>query len=198
MPATNGLRHLNIQLDSSSCDEVLVKAAQEGALEAFALLYERYLPVVYRRVLCSVAQADVEDITQDIFIAVVRSLKSFRGEAHFSTWLWTITSRQIADYYRRNRSSQAPLEMDSTDNEHADFLSLPSDDADKIDDLVMLRNAMCRLTPHHREILLMRFADGLKFQEIAARQGQSLEATKSMFRRALSALHRLLEPETYA
>ncbi len=173
-------------------------AAQQGALEAFSTLYERYLPMVYRRVMFSVPEADVEDVTQEIFIAVIRSLKNFRGESRFNTWLWTITSRQIVDYYRREYPTEARQDSEITDDDHLEAASLFQTDSSQLDEKMMLRHAFEVLQPQYREILLLRFADGLKFQEIAAQQGQSLEATKSMFRRAVSALQKLLEVENYA
>jgi RNA polymerase sigma-70 factor (ECF subfamily) len=78
----------------------LVRAAQGGRLEAFNALCERYLPTVYRRVRYMVPVEDVEDVTQEIFIAVMKSLKNFRYEARFSTWLRTLVNRQVANYYR--------------------------------------------------------------------------------------------------
>ena len=70
-------------------------------MDAFNELYERYLPVVYRRVRYMIPEQDVDDVTQEVFIAVVRSIKSFRGDSLFSTWLRTLVKRQIADFYRR-------------------------------------------------------------------------------------------------
>lgn len=57
-----------------------------------------------------------------------------------------------------------------------------------LDEKIMLRRAMCRLPEQYQDVLLMRFAEGLKFREIALLQDRSLEATKSMFRRAINAL----------
>src|SRR5687768_5360954 len=77
-------------------DEQLAKLAQQGDKEAFLSLYNRYLNRVYNRVKSKVPYQDVEDVTQDIFIAVVRSLDSFEQRSRFNTWLYTIVNRQIA------------------------------------------------------------------------------------------------------
>jgi RNA polymerase sigma-70 factor (ECF subfamily) len=81
-------------------DEELVRSAQQGRQEAFNLLFERHLPLVYNRVRYTVPEQDAEDVTQEVFIAAMRSLGNFRGESQFSTWLRTLTNRQVADYYR--------------------------------------------------------------------------------------------------
>jgi DNA-directed RNA polymerase specialized sigma24 family protein len=53
---------------------------------------------------------------------------------------------------------------------------------------VWIQGAMQQLPDHYQEIVLMRFADGLTFAQIAQERGQSLEATKSLYRRAIQAL----------
>jgi RNA polymerase sigma-70 factor, ECF subfamily len=177
----------------TSSDEELVQSAQQGILEAFTTLYERYLPVVYNRVCYIVPEHDVEDVTQEIFIAMMKSLKSFRGESRFSTWLRTLTNRQIADYYRRRHPMDIhPMsEEDGHLNPNASYLP-KNPGTGSMDEMIMVRQAMQKLPQNYREIILLRFVDGLKFNEIAEQQGQSLEATKSLFRRAISALNKQL------
>jgi RNA polymerase sigma-70 factor (ECF subfamily) len=177
----------------TSSDEKLVQSAQQGILEAFNTLYERYLPAVYNRVCYIVPEQDAEDVTQEIFIAMMKSLKSFRGESRFSTWLRTLTNRQIADYYRRRSPMEAhsKLEEDSHLNPNASY-STTNPGTGSMDEMIMVRQAMQKLPENYREIILLRFADGLQFNEIAEQQGQSLEATKSLFRRAILALNKQL------
>ncbi len=83
-------------------DEALAQQAQQGNREALMKLYDRYLPTVYRRVKSRVPAQQAEDVTQEIFIAVIRSLDRFEQRSRFSTWLYTIVNRQIAEFYRRH------------------------------------------------------------------------------------------------
>ncbi len=160
-------------------EDELIASAQMGSLEAFSALYEHYLPIVYNRVRCVVPEEDVEDVTQNTFLAAIRSLKSFRSESCFGTWLRTITNRQIAEYYRHRKQIIVPL-RESRVGQHA---PAPSEDA------VLLQQALCSLPQKYREVLLLRLAEAMPFQEIAQLQGCSLEASKSLFRRAVAALH---------
>jgi RNA polymerase sigma-70 factor, ECF subfamily len=180
--------------DSTTSDEVLVRLAQQGNREAFTSLYERYLPVVFKRVRYAVPERDVEDVTQDIFIAVLRSLKSFKGNALFSTWLRTLTKRRIADFYRRKNPARHELDMDI--DEADDLVTEGSTSPGSLDDAIEIRKAIRELPEDYQEIVLLRFAEGLQFNEIAQLRGQSLEATKSLFRRAIAALRRQMgEPD---
>ena len=179
----------------TSSDEELVHNAQQGSLEAFTTLYERYLPMVYKRVRYVIPEQDVEDVTQEVFIAVIKSLRGFRCESAFPTWLRTLVNRQVADYYRRRRPPEVELEIEGRGEALENYPSLGAVDCNAaMDDSIVLRQALRALPDNYREILLLRFADGLRFAEIACVQGQSLEATKSLFRRAVAALQKHVEP----
>lgn len=182
---------------AAKTDEELVRRAQEGEMAAFTQLYERYLKVVYRRVCYSIPQADVEDVTQETFIAVTRSLKDFRGDSKFRTWLYTILGRKIADYYRRRDPADFRWVKESGDEdgdltERVEQLG-DGNGSSSLDDIIWVRQALLRMPAHYREIILLRFADGLPFLEIAGQLNLSLEATKSLFRRAIACLQQELE-----
>jgi RNA polymerase sigma-70 factor, ECF subfamily len=175
-------------------DEELVHGAQAGKQEAFTCLYERYLPIVFSRVRFKVPEADVEDITQEIFIDVIKSLANFRGNSKFSTWLWTLTNHKIADYYRINKSKfmQQGHSEETTQQPSSTHSSAPTSSAD---DLICIQRSMRKLTKPYQEILLLRFVEQIPFNEIALRNGQSLEATKSLFRRAVAALRKEMDED---
>ena len=174
-------------------DEELVKAAQQGELGAFTRLYQHYLPLVYNRVRYSIPTEDVEDVTQEVFIAVIQSLKSFRYEARFSTWLRTLTSRQVADYYRSRKPPDEARSIDLSGSNPERFALLGTQNKpEDMDNLVFLRQCLEKLPEHYQDVIVLRFVDGLQFNEIAQAREQSLEATKSLFRRAITALRKLM------
>jgi RNA polymerase sigma-70 factor (ECF subfamily) len=173
-------------------DEDLARAAQAGKQGAFTQLYERYFPNVFARVRFKVPESDVEDVTQEIFIAMLKSLSSFRVQSKFSTWLWTITNRKIADYYRSHKSGLT--EQDDYEELVTRNLSNRTANVDsQADDLATVQYALFKLPKNYQDILLMRFVDEMPFNEIALQNKQSLEATKSLFRRSMTALAKKLE-----
>lgn len=169
-------------------DEELARQAQAGAQDAFIHLYERFFPVVYAWARFKVPEADVEDVTQEIFIAVLKSLGSFKSQSKVSTWLRTITNHKIADYYRARKLKQ-PVDLDDYDELDAQQLLHPikNTDCDQ-DDFETIRQALCQLPVNYQDIILQRFIYDMPFNEIARQNGQTLEATKSLFRRAMAAL----------
>jgi RNA polymerase sigma-70 factor (ECF subfamily) len=175
-------------------DEELARSAQKGAQDAFVLLYERYFPNVIARVRFKIPESDVEDVVQEIFIAILKSLGSFKGQSKFSTWVWTITSRKIVDYYRSRK-----VRLSEQDDYEELVMRNPSNHTVRADnakdDLSVIQSALSKLPQNYQDILLMRFVDDMPFNEIALQNGQSLEATKSLFRRSMAALTKTMEGE---
>lgn len=172
----------------NASDEHLVQQAQLGDREAFYLLYQRYLQRVFNRVKSKVPLQDVEDVTQEIFVAVVRSLDHFEQRSRFNTWLYTIVNRQIAEFYRRRNRSERGEMLDLEDSHTQSLPGLVGDDDEQTDQRLILQRALNHLPIHYQEIILMRFSDGLSFLEIAEQRAQSLEAVKSLYRRAVQAI----------
>lgn len=168
-------------------DEALAKHAQQGDREAFLVLYNRYLVKVYNRVKSRVPPTDVEDVVQDIFIAVIRSLKGFEQRSQFNTWLYTIVNRQIADFYRKRHRTGGDKEHVSLDEvENSPVVAVS--DQDQLDEQALVKRALGKIPEHYREIILMRFVDRYTFAEIADLSGKSLDAVKSLYRRAIEAI----------
>ena len=176
---------------SDISDEHLIQQFVQGDLQAFDILYNRYVKSVYTRVHYGIPEMDVEDVTQDIFLAVIRSLPSFRGEAQFSTWLHRLTKNKIAEYYRkRSRKKETML----VGLEHAEK-KVGKNNTKFVENNVLLQRALNNLHKDYREVILLRFVDDLRFNEIANHLNKNVEATKSLFRRAMSALRNELELE---
>ena len=176
---------------ASVSDEHLIQRFQQGDLDSFNSLYERYQPKVRNRVRYVIPEADVEDVMQEVFIAVLKSLRSFRGESLFSTWLRTLTNYKVAEYYRKRNRKRDPHEAPIIEAEN-----LPEESyGPTMEDRIVLRKALTSLPDKYQEVLLMRFAEGMQFEEIAKTTDTNLEAVKSTFRRAVAALRKNLDDQ---
>jgi RNA polymerase sigma-70 factor, ECF subfamily len=170
-------------------DEHLAKQAQLGDREAFLTLYNRYLNRVYNRVRSKVPPSDVDDVTQEIFIAMMRSLDKFEARSRFNTWLYTIVNRQIAEFYRKRSRS---AEKQAVEFDLVGYL-LAAPENENMDQELQIQKAFTSLPEHYQEIILARFADGLSFAEIAESRGQTLEAVKSLYRRAIQTIRDIVD-----
>jgi RNA polymerase sigma-70 factor, ECF subfamily len=169
-------------------DAQLASQAQQGDREAFLTLYNRYLNKVYSRVQSRIPVDDVDDVVQEIFIAAVRSLKSFEQRSQFSTWLYTIASRQIADFYRKRQrtiNDDQTVSLDDIEN----TMASTQHSMESMDDQMIIKRALEKLPEHYQEIIFMRLIDQLPFADIAVQRKQSIEAVKSLYRRAIQAIH---------
>jgi RNA polymerase sigma factor (sigma-70 family) len=189
---TNYSEHsTNMTKNEAFGDKILVQRAKQGDQNAVAILYERHLPTVYNRVKYVIPEQDVEDVTQEVFIAVLKSIHSFRGDSLFTTWLRTLTNRRVAEYYRKRtrkqENSQVPLE--TAEN----FLPERNKSSVTIEEKIALRHGLNQLQDRYREVILLRFAEGLKFDQIAKVMELNPEAAKSLFRRAIVALRNNLD-----
>ncbi len=180
---TKIIEQTNVSLSNMS-DEHLVQQFVQGDTQAFDYLYDRNAKTVYNRVRYRIPGIDVEDVTQEVFLAAINSLPSFRGKAKFSTWLRKITDNKISEYYRKRTRKKETMQVDLI---HAENKGDGSNSG-SLEDNVLLRRALNNLHKKHREVILLRFAEDMKFNEMADYLGKSVEATKSHYRRAMSAL----------
>ena len=183
-------QNINITSIAEVKDEELIRLINLGDQDAFNQLYTRHLPPVFNRVAYLIPKNDVEDVTQEIFIAMTRSLKSFRGASKFSTWLRVITNRQISNYYRKNKKHLQDGNLDPDDSWVQQQVAPKSARRETQDHQIYIQQCLMDIPEHYREVVLLRFVDGLKFQEIADLQDRSLDAVKSTFRRAIETMQK--------
>lgn len=145
-----------------------------GSGEDLDELVKEYYPKISSKVKSLVPPDDVEDVVQDIFLNLVRSIGSFRGEAAFSTWFGHIVANRIADYYRKafqRKNTFVPLNGQELSQE-------PNTD-------IEFQEFLMRLPERYSEVLFMKFYDCLTFGEIANILGETSEAVHSRYRRAI-------------
>jgi RNA polymerase sigma-70 factor (ECF subfamily) len=178
---------LNAAPDS---DLVFRAAAGDGA--AFHTLVERHRGMVYRLAYQFAGNHhDAEDIAQDVFIKVYRSLDRFRYDAQLTSWLYRIVMNACIDHKRRQSpagwapfTEEAELQMVNTPTEEPG----PEDQAYGGQLGEVLESEIARLPPGQRLVFTMRHHEGLKLSEIAAALGLAEGTVK---RQLHAAVHRL-------
>ena len=174
-----------------SSEETLVKRAVQRDRVAFATLYHNCVVQVYRHVHYRVsAVADVEDITQEVFIRAWKAIDryKFRG-APFAAWLITIARNLIADHYRAKKKLASSERVD-------DFSSIaeidPQVDAEVVLNQIYVKRAIFKLKKEKQKVILMRFIDGFSYAEIAKTLNKSEGAIRVIQYRALKELRQIL------
>jgi RNA polymerase sigma-70 factor (ECF subfamily) len=175
----------------------LVHRAQTGDAEAFGLLYDRYLDLVYRYVYYRVGTvALAEDLVSETFLRALRRIDSFSWQGRdFAAWLVTIARNLITDHFKSGRYR---LEIATEDI----LAAAPGQAADGPEKQVLdaitnrtLLEAVHQLNPEQQECIVLRFLQGLSVSETALIMGKNDGAIKALQYRAVRALARLLPEE---
>lgn len=157
-------------------DRALVQAAQAGDRHAFSTLVERYRPRVHGMIFNMVRHdADAWDLTQDCFIKAWKALPKFERRANFFTWIYRIAHNVTYDFLRRKRPETAGGFEEDWQGSHlapeAELLTPSSEAPDaglaRGDLREALEKALGELSPAHRQAILLKEVQGLKYHEIA-------------------------------
>jgi RNA polymerase sigma-70 factor (ECF subfamily) len=169
--------------------DILEKAAR-GDLEAFEQVYRSASGFVYNVALRVTRNtADAEEVTQDVFMKIYRSLKDFGFRSNFKTWIYRITVNTAINSFRKNSCRK--------ENVHTDYDSIAealpgnsstADAAIQSDNEIRLNALLERLIPEYRVCLVLREIEGLSYQEIAESLKIPLNTVRSRLKRAREAL----------
>ena len=170
----------------------LICRAARGDAEAFRQLVEAYQTPAYRLAARMCGPDSAEDVTQEAFLAAWRALPEFRGDCRFSTWLYRLVSNAAIDCLRREKKHRDTGDVD--DLELPDGGPSPQEQAERSDTRDAVRRALDRLSPEHRQVLLLRFMQELDYGEIARALNVSEGTVKSRINRAKGRLRELLAP----
>lgn len=166
--------------------------------EALARFYEIYFDRVYgylRRMLGEDHLA--EDVTQDVFMHIQRAIHTYDPARAPGPWVFTIATNKLRDYWRSRRHKDGQLEATFDDGERR--LEPPARDRGPLPELEgaelarELSRAIETLSPAMRESLILRYFEGLSFEEIAERTGRNETAVRKRYSRALADLRESLE-----
>lgn len=153
--------------DASDSDDVVRRAAA-GEPAAFRTLFVRHKSDVARLVYRMLnAPADLEDVVQEVFVQVFRSLKDFRGQAKFSTWLHRVTVNVVLMHRRSARSRPVLAEELPGELVADDHQTLPDEDVDRRERMRAFQRLLGKLADKKRVVFVLHELEGMSPAEIA-------------------------------
>lgn len=181
-------------------DESLAIEAQQGNIDAFAALVDRHKGRVHRTLYQVVGdELDAQDLAQELFLKLYRSLAGYRGEAAFTTWLHRLTLNLAFDWLRarKRRPLQVPLTPppDRDDGPELDPASPdegPEQQALRTERLQQLRKAISALPPDYRDVVTLHHIHHLSYQQISERTGAPVRTIETRLYRARALLRKML------
>jgi RNA polymerase sigma-70 factor (ECF subfamily) len=130
------------------------------------------------------AEIDVEDVVQEVFLVVSRRLSSFRGDARFSSWLFEITRKIVANHRRRQRWRFWRAGHEQSLADAASPGLDPAAALERRQTVALFYRALDRLPDKYRTVLVLYEIEGLSTQEIADLRAQNLSTVKVQLARA--------------
>jgi RNA polymerase sigma-70 factor (ECF subfamily) len=178
---------------STDAVETLIERCLHGDQLAWDEIVSRYQRKVFNVAYQFVGKHDeAEDLTQEIFLKIFKSLDTFDRRANFQTWLISISRNLCIDHYRSVRKERAMLdrEVDASELSPASGEPGPLAALEQDDRVMLLRHAMAALPETLRTAVLMRDIQELSYQEIAQRLDLPEGTVKSRINRGRTELAR--------
>jgi RNA polymerase sigma-70 factor, ECF subfamily len=172
-------------------EAALIRQAREGGREAFGLLYERHRATIARYVAARIRDAsDSEDLTEAIFESAWRAMGRYREQGvPFLAWLYRLAHNRVVDHYRALRPTVTLIpEVHESIEDTGAPLDLNIDSAD-------LLKALHSLTDDQRDVIVLRFIQGMSGREVAQAMDKREDAIRALQFRALATLRRILAGE---
>jgi RNA polymerase sigma-70 factor, ECF subfamily len=149
-----------------SGEQQLISRAKEGDHSAFRQLVERHMKQTYNVAFNFVGDHDAaEEVTQQTFVRVHASLRSFRGDSGFSTWLYRITTNLALNYMKQYRR-RADRTVDIA-NDDAKSLASHDSDSENGERREHIERALHELPTLQRAVVILRHFDGLSTKQVS-------------------------------
>jgi RNA polymerase sigma-70 factor (ECF subfamily) len=173
--------------------ERLLERCLVGDERAWEAIVSRYRRKIYNIAYTFVGRhEEAEDLTQDIFLKIFKSLETFDRRANFQTWLISVSRNLCIDHYRSRRQEREAIDSAAVIGDVASAVQSPTDALEQQDRVRLLADAMQALSPTLRTAVMLRDIRELSYQEIATVLRLPEGTVKSRINRGRAALARLL------
>ncbi|WP_269225011.1 RNA polymerase sigma factor [Flavobacterium eburneipallidum] len=179
-------------------DALLVKKYIDGDENALTILINRHQSKIFGFIYSKIADRDIsDDIFQDTFIKVIRTLKSnsYNEEGKFLPWVMRIAHNLIIDHFRRNK--KMPMFRET---EEFSIFSIMSDDSLTVENKIIqdqvevdLKKLIEELPADQKEVLVMRMYQDMSFKEISEITGVSINTALGRMRYALMNMRKVID-----
>ncbi len=169
-------------------DEQVMHLVQNGKLNYMELIFNRYKKPLYNYFLkCTLDADDSSDLTQIVFVRVMKYRASFKPDHDFRIWLFQIARNLVKDHFRKMKVHRDQFNPVDHLPEHA-----AEDTAgEQAEREVRLHKALAKLPPEKRELLVMSKFQGMKYEQIAEIRDMTVSAIKVQVHRTIAQLRKI-------
>ena len=179
----------------------LIEACKKGDRAAFGELISKYERLVYSTVRLKVGnENDALDVSQEVFIKLWRHIGKYRGDCRFSTWVYKVAVNACLDFLRREKNNvteSMPTRVDDDGDEVTVEIAdentpSPESHVENNEKIAAVREAIGKLSPEQREVILLRDIEGYSYDEISEMLHLEIGTVKSRINRARNNLREIL------
>lgn len=153
-------------------------------IEDFGVIYETYYTKIYEYCFRHVSNRETaQDLAQDVFVKAFSAIDGYSDYGKILNYLYVIAKNLCTDHYRKKKT----ISFDDLD------LYEGEDEMSKREDVLVVRNALRKLSDIEREIVILRFYQDLKIKDIATIMGMTLSTTKYHLKKGIQELERCLK-----
>jgi RNA polymerase sigma-70 factor (ECF subfamily) len=183
-------------------DAELVEGIRRASQADFAALYERYFPRIYSFAHGRLRNhADTEEVVQETFTAVFRSIDAYRGQSTVLSWIYGIAKNTVNNHIRRARAYDQRIERAETElarSAHSIDACSPEEHLSLTRYQEAIEERLGSVADWHQEVFVLRHVDDLSIGEIARRVSRSSDAVRSSLYRIKRMLVEAVDPNLAA
>lgn len=170
-------------------DEQLIDRIRQGESEAYRVLIERHKNYIYTLVYRMVGHRETaEDLTQEVFVKLFRSLSHFRGDAKFTTWLYRTTANLVTDFRRSQKRKPYEALLDKMKGWLSDSREQPEEAVLLKDDQQQMQQLLMQLPDKYRLVVYLYHYKQLSYQEMSEVSGLPVKTIETRLYRAKAML----------
>lgn len=169
-------------------DEALMRAVRDGDMGKLGILFERHHVALFEFLSRMTGdRTAAEDLTQDVFVRMLKYRGTFRNDGRFVTWMFHIARKARADYFRR----RAAVALNDEEIDAATDAPGPAHLVERNEQTALLRRALLHLRDDRRELIILARYHGMKHEAIAELLGVDAGTVKVRIHRALKELREM-------
>ncbi len=174
-------------MEQSEREINMMKGVAAGESGAITELYNTYFDSIYKSIFNQVDrnQQAAQDIVQDTFIAAIESAKNYKARSTIKTWIYGISHKKVADYYRKKQSRAKNILDNWQDREeilNTNYNSCALDES--IVSKVYIKEILDKMPLHYRQALLLKYIDKMSMVEISIIMKRSIKSVEGILSRA--------------
>jgi RNA polymerase sigma-70 factor (ECF subfamily) len=183
-------------------DTQLVEGIRQASQADFTVLYERYFPRIYSFAYGRLHNhADTEEVVQETFMAVFRSIDAYRGQSSLLSWIYGIAKNTVNNHIRRARAHDQRVERAESElvrSAHSLDACTPEEHLSLHRYQDAIRDRLAGVADWHHEVFVLRHVENLSIGEIARRVSRSNDAVRSSLYRIKRLLVEAVDPNLAA